>query len=217
MEESVKERLKAFLRSEKIKGGDFCESIGVSSGFISAMRESIQPDKLKSIAINYPTLNIEWLLIGVGKMIKSDKEKIEPNVNHEFRGTPYYNVDFIGGFDVILNDQTVSPDYYIDFAPYNENGVVWCNITGKSMEPEINSGDIIAMKELTTNIEYLPFGEIYGFVTNEYRTVKKLGKSDKDGYIRLIPTNKSDEFAPQDIPTDMVIKVFSVLGSVKRF
>lgn len=217
MENTVKERLKHYLKYSKIKGGDFCDSIGVSSGFISAMRESIQPDKLKSIAINYPDLSIEWLLIGIGDMLKINKEELKPSINHKFIGSPYYNVDFIGGFDVVLNNQTINPDYYIDFSPYNEKGVVWCNITGKSMEPEINSGDIIAMKELTTNIEYLPFGEIYGFVTNEYRTVKKLGRSDKDGYIRLIPTNKSEEFAPQDIPAEMVIKVFSVLGSVKRF
>lgn len=217
MEESVKERLKAYLKYSKIKGGNFCDAIGVSSGFISAMRESIQPDKLKSIAINYPDLNIEWLLIGIGNMIKTDNIEVKPAINKEFRGSPYYNVDFIGGFETIYNSQITNPDYYIDFAPYNENGVVWCNITGKSMEPEINSGDIIAMKELATSIEYLPLGEIYGFVTDEYRTIKKLGRSDKDGYIRLIPTNKSEEFSPQDIPAEMVIKVFSVLGSVKRF
>ena len=68
MEDSVKERLKLFLRSYNIKAVDFCRSIGVSSGFISGMRESIQPDKLKSIAINYPCLYIGWLLTGIGEM-----------------------------------------------------------------------------------------------------------------------------------------------------
>lgn len=72
MEDSVKERLKSFLRSRNIKAVDFCKSIGVSSGFISGMRESIQPDKSKSIAINYPTLDIGWLLTGIGNMEKSE-------------------------------------------------------------------------------------------------------------------------------------------------
>ena len=70
MEDSVKERLKLFLRNYNIKAVDFCRSIGVSSGFISEMRESIQPDKLKSIAINYPCLDIGWLLTGIGEMEK---------------------------------------------------------------------------------------------------------------------------------------------------
>ena len=69
MEDSVKERLKRFLKDSNIKGVDFCSSIGVSAGFISGMRESIQPDKLKSIAINYPELNIGWLMTGEGSML----------------------------------------------------------------------------------------------------------------------------------------------------
>ena len=71
MEGSVKERLKHFLSENKIKGSDFCAKIGVSSGFISGMRESIQPDKLKSIAIHYPLLDIGWLMTGMGQMQKN--------------------------------------------------------------------------------------------------------------------------------------------------
>ena len=70
MEGSVKERLTMFLKKGGIKGVDFCEKIGVSGGFISGMRKSIQPDKLYDIATNYPELSIEWLLTGSGKMIK---------------------------------------------------------------------------------------------------------------------------------------------------
>ena len=74
MEESVKQRLTMFLRKSEIKGIDFCETIGVSSGFISGMRKSIQPDKLYAIATNYPELNIEWLLTGSGNMIKGSSQ-----------------------------------------------------------------------------------------------------------------------------------------------
>lgn len=68
MKTSVKERLRYFLKINDIKAVDFCRSIGVSLGFISGMRESIQPDKLKSIAIKYPSLNISWLMTGIGEM-----------------------------------------------------------------------------------------------------------------------------------------------------
>ena len=95
-------------------------------------------------------------------------------------------------------------------------GVIWCNITGHSMEPELNNGDFIAMKEMTDPIEYLPYGEIYGFITNSYRTVKRMGRSDKSGFIRLIPTNKSPEYSDQDIPVNMILKIYAVLGSVHR-
>jgi len=80
MEVSVKERLKLFLKKEGIKDVDFCRIIGVSTGFISGMRVSIQPDKLKSIAINFPRLDIGWLLTGEGSMLKSEiKGTASPN------------------------------------------------------------------------------------------------------------------------------------------
>ncbi len=144
------------------------------------------------------------------------KGEVLPEVNYEYKGAPYYNVDFIGGFDLVLNDQTRNPDYYIDFAPYNKEGVIWCNITGHSMEPELNNGDFIAMKEMHDPIEYLPYGEIYGIVTDSYRTVKRIRMADRNGFVRLIPTNKSPEYGEQEIPVKMIRKVYAVLGSMHR-
>ena len=161
-------------------------------------------------------INIDWLITGRGEMLKTDKPA--PVINYERKGAPYYNVDFIGGFDLIPNDQTLNPDYYIDFQPYNRPGVMWCNVTGHSMEPEIYHGDTIAIKDTNeTNPNYLPFGEVYALVTENYRTIKRLSKSDKEGFIRLIPTNPAPEYAPQDIPISSIRKIFQVLVSVKRF
>ena len=70
-----------------------------------------------------------------------------PSISYT-HGRPYFNVDFLGGFDIVLNDQTVLPEYNIDFKPYNKDGVMWCNITGHSMEPLVSSGDVIAIKEM---------------------------------------------------------------------
>lgn len=172
-------------------------------------------------------INPDWLLTGRGSMLKSErmplmgdkeaeKEEVLPEVNYEYKGAPYYNVDFIGGFDLVLNDQTRNPDYYINFPPYNREGVIWCNITGHSMEPELNNGDFIAMKEMHSPIEYLPAGEIYGIITEDYRTVKRIRMADRDGFVRLIPTNKNPEYAEQEIPVEMIRKVYAVLGSMHR-
>ena len=172
-------------------------------------------------------INPDWLLTGRGSMLKSEgmplmgdkeaeKEEVLPEVNYEYKGAPYYNVDFIGGFDLVLNDQTRNPDYYINFPPYNREGVVWCNITVHSMEPELNNGDFIAMKEMHSPIEYLPAGEIYGIITEDYRTVKRIRMADRDGFVRLIPTNKNPEYAEQEIPVEMIRKVYAVLGSMHR-
>lgn len=58
-------------------------------------------------------ISLNWLIIGEGPMLKS--EALQPVVNYS-TGRPYYNIDFIGGFDLVLNDQTINPEYKIDFA-----------------------------------------------------------------------------------------------------
>ena len=79
METTVKERLMKYLYKKDIKSNYFCSKIGVSAAFISSMIKSIQPDKLYSIAVNFPDLNIEWLLTGQGNMLRKSYE----NVNKE--------------------------------------------------------------------------------------------------------------------------------------
>lgn len=215
--ETILHRIEQIAANEGVKITAFEKIIGASKGVLSRAINNgtdIQSKWLQSIVENYPLYSESWLLTGRGSMLK--EKTSTPEVNYECKGAPYYNVDFIGGFDIVLNDQTRIPDYYINFEPYNKDGVIWCNITGHSMEPELNSGDFIAMKEMTDPIEYLPYGEVYGFITNSYRTIKRMGRSDKDGFIRLIPTNKGPEYSDQDIPVKMIHKVYAVLGSMHR-
>mgnify|MGYP000964984915 CR=1 FL=1 len=131
------------------------------------------------------------------------------------KGVPYYNIDFICGFDLVLNDQTTKPEYLIDFRKYND-ATCWCNVTGHSMEPEINHGDIIALKKIE-DPSFLPLGEVYAIVTtNDMRTIKRLGKGDDKEHYNLIPTNKSPEYGVQEIPKKMIRTIFQVLGCMKR-
>lgn len=78
-----------------------------------------------------------------------------------------------------------------------------------------NSGDILAMQRIE-DFSFLPFGDIYGDITtNGKRTIKRLGRSDRDGHYRLIPTNK--DYDAQDIPIKAIAVVYRVLGAMKSF
>lgn len=221
MNETIFDRISTIV--EKFGNGKntvFASLIGVSEANVRNYKNGVMPkaDFLEKIARSFD-ININWLLTGEGNMLSSGSEKEEklPSVNQTYEGAPYFNVDFIGGFDLIVNDQTVNPDFYINYPPYNQPGVVWCNLTGHSMEPEISNGDIIALREVTTPIQYLPAGEIYGIVTEEYRTIKRIRLSNIEGYVRLIPSNKSEEYCEQEIPISMIIHVYAVLGSIRKF
>ncbi len=219
---TIKDRILAFLKEKGIRMVDFCEKTGISKSNFKgiAMESDLGGDKIVKILTAYPSLSSEWLILGNGQMEKegnilTSKPVIEPSINNGFNGSPYYNVDFIGGFDLLMNDQTTNPDFYINYPPYNKEGVVWVNLTGKSMEPELSNGDIIALKQMNTPIQYLPTKEIYAIVTDDFRTVKRIELSDREGYIRLIPSNS--EYQAQEIPINMITKVYAVLGSIRKF
>ncbi|WP_255299405.1 helix-turn-helix transcriptional regulator [Bacteroides sp. KFT8] len=194
----------------------------------------ISKNAAKLICSKYPQINESWLLTGEGEMLigentasqdktseqaessanTSQETDEQPKVNFTI-GVPYYNIDFICGFDLVLNDQTTKPEYLIDFRKYND-ATCWCNVTGHSMEPEINHGDIIALKKIE-DPSFLPLGEVYAIVTtNDMRTIKRLGKGDDKEHYNLIPTNKSPEYGVQEIPKKMIRTIFQVLGCMKR-
>lgn len=213
---SVLDRIKRFYG---LKGNaDLARFLGVAPNTITNWyaRKTFDIDTIYTKCVN---IDINWLLTGKGDMLQSDSKEQgkAPSVNINCEGAPYFNVDFIGGFDLIINDQTVNPDFYINYPPYNKEGVLWCNLTGHSMEPEISNGDIIALREVNTPIQYLPAGEIYGIVTEEYRTIKRIRLSSREGYVRLIPSNKSEEYCEQEIPISMILHVYAVLGSIRKF
>lgn len=67
---TVKQRLTDFLKVKGVSKSEFGRRIGVSSAFVTSIRVSIQPDKLESIALEFPDLNTDWLMTGKGPMLR---------------------------------------------------------------------------------------------------------------------------------------------------
>lgn len=80
MESTVKERLAEYIKYKGISVNRFEKTNGLSTGYVRNMRVSIQPDKLSSIAHNYPDLNTGWLMTGEGEMLKKET-KVSESVN----------------------------------------------------------------------------------------------------------------------------------------
>lgn len=182
------------------------------SGMEKSMRD-LEPEQYKKLCARFDVASVDKFKIS-DSIVESSKKDSGPLINYQ-TGVPYYNVDFIGGFDIVLNDQTITPEYLIDFKKYNE-ATCWCNVSGHSMEPEINSGDIIALKKIE-DFSFLPLGEVYAIVTtNGMRTIKRLGPSQNPECYTLVPTNKSPEYGIQELPKDMIEHIFQVLGCMKK-
>ena len=152
----------------------------------------------------------EWLLTGRGDMLRDASSHIShvPSV-----GVPYYDVDFLGGFDSIYNDNTTVPMHNI-VSVVCPRAEMWCNITGHSMEPTISNGDIIALRKCS--VEDVQYGEIYAVVLDGLRTVKVIRKSKTKGMLLFVPVNK-DGYDEQEFAINRITQIYEVLGCIKRF
>lgn len=222
---NINERFEAIIKELYANNqSSFAKAIGVNptviANVIGARRGKPSFDVMERICAN-ANISPEWLLTGRGEMLKSStSETVTPDLQPEptlttdpTEGTPYFDVDFIGGFSEIFNDQTATPACRI-IAPGFEKASVWCNVTGHSMEPKICHGDIIALRRCS--IDDIQYGEIYAIVLDTIRTIKILRRGSTPDTLLFVPINKPD-FEDQQFPIARIIQVYEVIGSISRF
>lgn len=224
---NILSRIQEIASNEGITIGAMERTIGASKGVLSRAINNgtdIQAKWLSIIVENYPRYSTGWLLTGAGSMLKDDLNGIKTidEANPSFMpttsmnpsvGTPYYDVDFIGGFDEVFNSQVNIPATNIVIRGF-EKASLWCNVTGHSMEPKINHGDIIALRQCTLND--IQYGEIYAVVLDTIRTIKILRRSPDPSKLRFIPINTED-YDEQEFDKSRIMNVFEVIGSICKF
>lgn len=70
MESTVKQRITDFIKYKGISVREFERQCGLSNGYVNSITQTVMPNKLKSISLQYPELNLGWITTGEGKMIK---------------------------------------------------------------------------------------------------------------------------------------------------
>lgn len=208
---TTKDRVIAFIQARGLSVREFERCTNLSNGAVSKMGNNPRSSIVENILAGFPEINREWLITGEGEMYCTDVP--EPVISYT-DGTPYYDEDFLLGFDEIESRGNEHPEYLIRMPGY-EKATLWCNASGHSMEPEISNGDIIALQRVE-DFSFLPFGDVYGIITtNGLRTIKRLGRSEREGYYRLIPTNR--DYDIQEIPINKIALVYRVMGAMKPF
>ena len=218
----IRRRIDDFIEYEAlVSPTEFANKAGIDpSGLIKMLKGQMKITlaTLRKISDAY-RVNISWLVTGEGEMfMKNDisnegPQDTVPEIGYK-DGSPYYDVDFECGFDELMHPGAPNPECLIRMPGY-EKATMWCNATGRSMEPEISNGDIIALQWIE-DPSFLPFGNVYAIITtNGLRTIKRLGRSEIPGNYNLVPTNP--EYDEQDIPADKIYRVYRVMGSMKSF
>lgn len=219
----IKQNILLYLENKGVTPYEFYKESGVTRGILQ-QNNGISEDNIARFLAYAPDVNIEWLLTSKGSMIKDGSTDIQisndtttssmPTTSmNPGIGTPYYDVDFIGGFDEVFNSQVNIPATNIVIRGF-EKASLWCNVTGHSMEPKINHGDIIALHQCTLND--IQYGEIYAVVLDTIRTIKILRRSPNPDKLRFIPINTND-YDEQEFDKSCIINVFEVIGSISKF
>ena len=110
---NVNSRILEFVSAKGLSVAEFERLCGLSNGYVRKVKDSLGKRGLSDILRKFPDLNSDWLLTGKGEMLLPNLT--QQSIISYTTGVPYYNVDFIGGFDIVLNDQTINPEYLIDF------------------------------------------------------------------------------------------------------
>lgn len=197
MESSVKQRLILYLKNKKIGQTRFEKLAGLSTGYISNLKNSPSVDKAEKILMAAPDLNRVWLLTGEGDMIIGQR--------NETTGIPYYDEDLFecgpgAGFgEVMLSGKEVGK-LLVPGVPSRDVFAVRAH--GDSMvnhdkpERSIPNGALVVLRRSSLNA--VQWGEVYALATSDGYIVKRLMPSEREGCVKCVSFN-SDEYPAFDL------------------
>ena len=148
-------------------------------------------------------------------MMKADRESAESDAHraNRFEALPVYDNDFTCGFEEVNNEQPPVPNYYMD-TPLNRSADLWCSVQGKSMLPDLEPGDKIALRQCS--LESFEPGHIYAVVLDDLRTVKKLRRVPGDPeLLEFIASNP--DYGVERYPISRIQQLYRVVGKLHTF
>lgn len=208
---NVKSRLLEFVAYTQMSKRKFQEKIGVSNSYIQNISESIGADIMNRISIQYPELNITWLLTGEGEMLKKtvesniasslDKKETRPRIPYDAAaGTLTEAVEGVTEYQCEqLPVISAFPKY--DFT---------IRITGKSMEPEYFAGDEVACLRVNEK-QFLQWGRVHVLDTTQGVVIKRIYDAGES----ILCRSYNPEFPDFSIPKENIRSYNLVVGSLR--
>lgn len=189
-EDSVKQRLLAFMKYKKLSQSRFEKMVGLSNGYINSLRHSPSADKLSIILKTFPEVNRTWLLTGEGSMLS------QPATSSPRSPVPVYDIDVSCGLTETRTYSDMPLEGYIDIPSISRDAIV-VKSHGDSMLPTVHDGDYVAIRRIEA-WDYIMFGNIYVVELPDYRAMKRIRKGSDDNHIILRSDN--DDYDDVEVP-----------------
>lgn len=166
---------------------------------------NISMDLLYALLDHFPEISPLWLLLGEGEMLLDSTRQTTSSI-------PYYNdLPLSAGYRDAFDPGRENPTSYISFP--NSGADFFFPVSGTSMEPDINDGDIVGVKRVERE-EGIVHGDVYMIVTNDARMIKRCYHDNNDPNLiwcvspnyPSFPINKND-----------VCALFKVVNRIQTF
>ena len=166
---------------------------------------NISMDLLYALLDHFPEISPLWLLLGEGEMLLDSTRQTTASI-------PFYNdLPLSAGYRDAFDPGRENPTSYISFP--NSGADFFFPVSGTSMEPDINDGDIVGVKRVERE-EGIVHGDVYMIVTNDARMIKRCYHDNNDPNLiwcvspnyPSFPINKND-----------VCALFKVVNRIETF
>jgi hypothetical protein len=220
----MKDRLLKFINFKGLSQRQFLIKAGLSTSYLSVVKDDFGVSALFSISQNFPELNVEWLKTGKGEMINKGFENKDNDfdklsnfffANGEQKPVITESIAKIPNFDVlelVKSGKIQNLEYmgaFNQFPPFD----FYFRNDRVSMEPQFMRGDLIALSALQENavIEsgapYIIDTKSIGFI---FRNIYERG----DKYECKVSNPKS-QLEDINVEKGDVIKIYRVVGLVR--
>lgn len=205
---------------------EFAQKLGISTSMmteISKGRSNVGITAIQNI-VKYFSISSTWLLTGEGTMILSPnntgvnvKETFTLRTDHNIasQSVPLYRITAQAGILALFDD--TSSD--IPIGQIQIPNLPRCDgalyVFGESMQPILQSGDIILYKKVA--VDNILWGEMYlvafSLDGDDYVAIKYIQKANDPQKVTLVSRNSS--YAPQDIPWNSIRALALIKASIR--
>ncbi len=189
--------------------------LSLSVGIIGKSRKEnrdLSNSVIEKVLNFYTDLDRNWLLTGEGEMLKhGTTEPCNPHQN----GIPLVTQSAVAGFgnmDFMIKEADVKAYYVIPkFSHCKVDFMI--EISGSSMYPKYNSGDVVACTILHEH-SFIQWNKCHVIATREQDILcKRLRQSQTEGYIMAVSDNEN--YPPFDIPVAEITGIALVVGVIR--
>ena len=232
----IKEKILQFIEFKGISKYKFYQETGITRGVLDK-DSGISEDNIAKFIAYADEINLEWLLLGNGEMLKPNvkemwsnnlttktttfleetksKENVvnssnDPNLEN---GIPLIPIEAMGGFGsggVQVMDYDTQKYIVPEFTELNVDFMI--RVKGSSMYPKYNSGDLVACKKLVLNDIFFQWNKVYVLDTDQGALIKRI-KKGSDDHVQIVSDNPS--YDPYELHLSKIHAIALVVGVIR--